>query len=260
VDSDGSLPGPFQVFVSQNSIHDYTKNGIYVLGPGAGISPASVDVEVAGNAISGIGPGSGALQFGVFLFGAVGQITGNVISEGTCGDLSVGDCVGLRSEGVTLRSALAGTVISGNIIEKAQSGIFINGGTKVKVTDNVISHIDALDGIDIQGTASGFFTDSLIEGNTIFAALPVANESCGIFESSGTGVAGNNIVNTTVNDAYCGVAYVTADHLAPGSYFNTLYTTFNIDLDPSGPPPVEPALAPRVRAHSRYVDITRLAQ
>lgn len=239
VDNDGSLPGPFDVSIAHSSIHDYTQDGIYVLGPGSGVSDALVNVNIAGNSIFGIGPASGTLQFGVFLNGAVGQITGNRISEGTCGALSLSDCYNLRSEGVTLRSVGAGTLVDGNIISNVQSGIFMNGVTGTKVTNNVISNIEGLDGMDMEGV-----TDSTIQGNTVFSALPVSNYSCGIWENTGTGISGNTIANNTVNDAYCGVAYVTADHVGSGWYFNTLYTTFNTDLNPDGPPAVEPGTPP----------------
>jgi hypothetical protein len=235
VDNDGRLPGPCNVSVSQNSIHDYEQDGIYVLGPGSGVSSAVVNVTIAGNSISGVGPASGTLQFGVFLNGAVGYITGNRISEGLCGPLTLSDCYNLRSEGITLRSVGAGTVVDGNIINNVQSGIFINGVTQAKITNNVIGNVEGLDGMDIEG-----LTGSLIDGNLIFNAFPVSNESCGIWEYSGTGDAGNTISNTTVNDAYCGVEYVTADTVKPGTYFNTLYTTFNGDLNPNGLPPTEP--------------------
>jgi hypothetical protein len=180
----------------------------------------------------------------VFLNGAAGQITGNMISEGLCGTLAIGpDCVNLRSEGVTLRSVGAGTVVNGNYISNAQSGIFMNGVTQAKITNNVISNIQGLDGMDLEGV-----TDSLIQGNTVFNALPVSNDSCGIWENTGTGISGNTIENNTVNDAYRGVAYVTADRVVSGTYFNTLYTTFNIDLNPEGPPPVEPGTPPSAAA------------
>src|ERR1700693_284172 len=127
------------------------------------------------------------------------------------------------------------------IITNAQSGIFINGANGARITDNLISDIDVLDGIDIQGTAAGFFTNSRIDGNSIFngVVLSVANQSCGIFESPGTGVSGNTISHITVNDAYCGVAHVAADHVESGNYHNTLYRELNGAL-PTFPPPVEP--------------------
>jgi nitrous oxidase accessory protein NosD len=228
---DSNKPGPFHVSVEHNSIHDFRKDGVQAVNAG-------VTVEVEGNSISGIGP-SIPLQFGVFIVnGAVGLVKGNVITEGLCGTLSPTDCGNARSEGVTLRKVGNGTVVNNNVINNAQSGIFMNGGNKARITDNLISKIEIFDGIDIQ-----FFTNSLIDDNTIFNAAPIDNdhESCGVFEFSGTGDAGNTISHTTVNDAYCGVFYVTADHVGPGNYNNTLYTTLNGDLFPTAfPPPREP--------------------
>jgi nitrous oxidase accessory protein NosD len=231
VDSD--KPGPFYVAVENNSIHDFTKDGVQA-------TNAGVTVKVEGNRIAGVGP-SIAFQFGVFIAnGAVGLINGNIITEGPCGPLSFVDCFNARSEGVTLKSAGDGTVVSYNVITHAQSGIFINGGNDARISDNFISDIDALDGIDIEGTASGFFTNSRIENNRVFNVTPLApNEACGVFEFSGTGVAGNTIAHNTVNDAYCGVGYVTADHVETGDYHNTLFTDINTDTF-SYPPPTEP--------------------
>jgi nitrous oxidase accessory protein NosD len=229
---DSNSPGPFYVTVEHNSIHDFTKDGVQAINAG-------VTVEVEGNRISGVGP-SIPLQFGIFIAnGAVGQINRNIIAEGPCGALSANDCFNARSEGVTLRAVGDNTVVDHNVITDAQSGIFINGANNAQITHNLISNIDILDGIDIQGTASGFFTNSLIDGNTIFNVTPLANQGCGIFENSGTGVAGNTISHTTVNDAYCGVAFVTADSVGSGAYHNTLFTEVNADTF-SFPPPVEP--------------------
>ena len=230
VDSD--KPGPFYVAVENNSIHDFTKDGVQAINAG-------VTARVEGNRIAGVGP-SIAFQFGVFIAnGAVGLINGNIITEGPCGSLSSANCLNARSEGVTLKSFGDGTVVSHNVITHAQSGIFINGGNDARISDNFISDIDSLDGIDIQGTASGFFTNSRINNNTIFNVTPLTNEGCGVFEYSGTGIAGNTISHTTVNDAYCGVGFVTADHAEPGDYHNTLFTDVNTDTF-SYPPPTEP--------------------
>jgi len=187
-------------------------------------------------------------QFGVFIVnGPVASIRWNIITEGLCGSLSAGDCIGVRSEGVTLRGPGDGTTVDGNVISNAQSGIFINGANRLQVTNNQIRNIEALDGIDIQGTATGAFTNSLIEGNVIVNVGPIDENAsndeagCGINEYSGTGISGNHIVNNTVNDAFCGVAAVAADHVGFGSYFNVLYPTLNSDQYPNAyPPPTEP--------------------
>jgi hypothetical protein len=240
---DGNLTGPFQVSINQNSIHDYTANGVQVNGAGTAIT-----AKIYGNTISGVGPSSGIFQFAIFVLnGAVGKISSNVITEGLCGTLSSADCINVRSEGVTLRAVGDGTAVDRNVITNAQSGIFINGGNNLRITNNQISNIDAMSGMDIQGTASGFLTNSVIDGNNIFNVGPIDadasnnEEGCGINEYSGTGVSGNIISNNTVNDAYCGVAYVTADHVGPNMFYNTLYTQFDSDSYPSTyPPAVEP--------------------
>jgi nitrous oxidase accessory protein NosD len=237
-----SQSGPFRVSVRHNSIHDFTANGVQVTGTG-------IAAEIDANTISGVGPSSGIFQFGIFIInGAVAQITNNVITEGLCGSLAISDCINVRSEGVTLRAIGDGTVVDGNIISNAQSGIFINGANRLRVTNNQIRNIDAMSGMDIQGTASGFFTNSVIDGNGIFNVGPIDQnasnneEGCGINEYSGTGTfSGNRISNNVVNDAYCGVAHVTADTVQGGIYFNTLYTELNSDLFPvMFPPAVEP--------------------
>jgi nitrous oxidase accessory protein NosD len=226
---DSTASGPFQVSVENNSIHDFNQGGVQA-------TNAGVTVQVEGNRISGVGP-SIPDQFGVFIAnGAVGLISRNLITEGPCGKLSQTDCLLARSEGITLSAVGDGTVVDHNIISDTQSGIEIMSGNHARITNNLISNIDLFDGIDI-----GLITNSLIDGNTIFNVTPIANQSCGIYEISGAGIVGNTISNTTVNDAYCGVTYVTADQLGPGNYYNTLYTTLNGDLFPNGfPPPLEP--------------------
>jgi nitrous oxidase accessory protein NosD len=233
VQVDADQPGDFAVSVENNSIHDFTRDGIQAINPG-------VTATIEENVISGVGPSGGVFQFGVFIVnGAVGRISRNVITEGLCGTLSITDCINARSEGITLRAVGDGTLIDRNVITDAQSGIFINAANQVRVTNNRIVNIVGFDGIDLQGTSN-----SLFDGNIIFNALPVDNESCGVFESPGPGFAGgleqqNKIFHTIVNDAYCGVAYVSTTQVESGMYFNTLYTNLSSEL-PSFPPPVEP--------------------
>lgn len=241
VDTATGQTGPFSVSMSGNSIHDFNRDG--VLASGAGVT-----VDVSRNAIAGAGPSAGTFQFGVFIAnGAVGHVTQNMLSQENCGSLSFTACVGVRSEGIVLRNVGDGTVVDSNFITNVQSGIFVNGGNQAHITNNTIMNVDAIDGIDIQGTAAGHFTNSQIMGNTITHVFPISSYSstsegsCGINEYSGTGVATNVLANNTVNDAYCGVAYVSADHVFSGTYLNTLYATLNGDLYPTAfPPAVEP--------------------
>jgi hypothetical protein len=234
VQVDADQTGPFCVSIKNNSIHDYTRNGVFAIGSG-------VKVRVEHNSISGVGPSAGSFQFAVWVLnGAVGVIESNVITEGLCGTLSATDCIALRSEGVTLRAVGDGTEVSNNVITNAQSGIFVNGVNRLRVTNNLISNIVGLDGIDLQGTSN-----SLLDANIIFNSVPVENFSCGIYEAPGAGTAGgteenNQISHTTVNDAYCGVAHVASTQVWSGKYANTLYTELASDSASFPPPPVEP--------------------
>jgi hypothetical protein len=227
---DSSEAGPFHVKIEENSIHDYQRDGVEV-------SNAGVSVEIEGNNISGLGPASGVNQFGIFLLnGAVGEVEGNVITEGACGTLSISDCVNLRSEGVVLRAVGDGVVVDHNVINHVQSGIFLNVVNRARISNNLIGNIDALDGIDMQGTSN-----SVVDSNTIFNATPLANLSEGVFEVD-DGVEANNVIsNNTVNDAYSGVVFVSTSHLSGNRSFNVLYPEL-INNGTSGPPPTEPPL------------------
>ena len=97
------------------------------------VNNAGVSVEIEGNNISGLGSASGVNQFGIFLLnGAVGEVEGNIITEGACGTLSISDCVNLRSEGVVLRAVGDGVVVDHNVINHVQSGIFLNVANRAR--------------------------------------------------------------------------------------------------------------------------------
>jgi nitrous oxidase accessory protein NosD len=238
---DTDTTGTFSVLVDQNSIHDYSKDGVLAVGAG-------VTATVSNNTISGKGPSAANFQFGIFVEnGAVAHIRKNFITEGLCGVLSVSACLAVRSEGVTLKAVGDGTTVDGNTIVNAQSGIFVNGANLARITNNQIRNIDAGNGIDIQGTASGAFTHSLIAGNMISNVGPIDQNAslnergCGIEEYSGTGVSGNTLMNNSVFDAYCGIASVEADFVGGGLFLNTLYSLLDSDLYPTiFPPATEP--------------------
>ena len=225
LESTGS--GSYSVLMQRNSVHDYSKEGVPAIGNG-------MTATVTENVITGLGPAGGYFfQFGVFILnGAVGLIKGNQITEGDCGALNQVDCINARSEGVVLRAVGDGSVVDQNVITRAQSGIFINNANKARITNNLIGEISALDAIDAQG-----MSNSLLRNNTIVGATPLANQSCGIVEFPGMGLAGgteqnNLIINTVVNDAWCGVAYVPTTTVVSGQYSNVQYTQFRSDLGP----------------------------
>ena len=225
LESSGS--GSPHVNVEGTSIHDYTKEGIRAIGQG-------LTATLKGNVISGLGPAGGfSFQFGIFVLnGSVGHVLGNHITEGTCGSLSLSACVGARSEGVVLRAVGDGSTVENNVISRAQSGIFINNVNKARIDHNLVSDITGLDGIDAQG-----MSNSILEGNTVFN-VSIPAQGCGIAESPGAGNAGgfeaNNIIaGTTVNDAWCGVAYDPSSHLGGERFYNVTYTEFNSNTGPA---------------------------
>jgi hypothetical protein len=236
VDETASSTASFSVTVRNTSISDFGRNGILVSGAG---ETANID----GNSIAGVGPSTGVNQFGIFLAdGATGQVTGNSISQGNCGTISIPDCFNLRSEGVVLRSVGNGTVVAANMISNVQAGIFLNGATGAVVTGNIISNVDALSGIQIQGSVSGLFTGNRISHVGPFATDTSSDEEgCGINDILGSGSSENTILANWVNDSYCGVAYVTTDQVQANTFLNTLYETLNGDKYPNTfPAPVEP--------------------
>lgn len=230
IETDGSRPGPFEVTVASSSFHDFTRDGIVAQGSG-------LKVDIVGNSFTGVGPSSGSLQFSVFVLnGTLGIIKGNTMSEGNCGSIDPNTCINLRSEGPVLRAAADGSTIEENVITKVQFGIFLNGGNRYRVLNNIVTSIDAGEAIQINAG----ITNSLIANNLIMNGS-VATETCGIFDDPQAGNANNNFVNNTVNDAYCGVAFVSEDRVVGGRYLNTLYDVLDVDFFPTAlPPPVEP--------------------
>jgi hypothetical protein len=229
--AESTASGDFRVEVENSSIHDYSKEGVRAIG-------SALTADVHSNIISGFGPGGGfSLQFGVLVLnGALGLIKGNQITEGDCGSLSASDCVNARSEGVTLRAVADGTVVENNVITRAQSGIFVNFATHARISHNLIANINGVDGIDAQG-----MSHSVLEGNSISDATPLADTSCGIAEFPGPGQAGgvegnNRIVNTYVNDAWCGVVYDPTTDIDSGHYHNVVFTQFRNDVGPPAGP------------------------
>jgi len=219
--------GSHSVLVQGNSIHDYSKEGVRAIGN-------DLTATVAGNVITGLGPAGGYFfQFGVFMLnGAAGLIKGNQITEGDCGTLNQIDCISARSEGVVLRAVGDGTVVDQNVITRAQSGIFINNANKARITNNIIGEISALDAIHAQG-----MSNSLLRNNSISNATPLGNQSCGIVENPGMGSAGgtegnNLIINTVVNDAWCGIVYDPTSTVVSSQFSNVQFTQFRNDVGP----------------------------
>ena len=236
IDQDAGFKGSVNVEVRNSAITGFSRDGILAVG-------GAISVNIEGNRISGVGPSTGVNQFGIYVAnGATGRIAANFITQGNCGAIDIPTCYTHRSEGVVLRASGDGVLIENNTIANVQAGIFVNGAAKAQVIGNSISNVDALDGIHIQASVNCSF-----ENNQIFHVGPIAAitatdyAGCGLNDIGTSNGMNNRIHANTVNDAYCGVGYITSDQVDGNTFFNTLYNALNSDNYPvSFPPPTEP--------------------
>lgn len=189
VQADGNTgTSPSNITVQNSSIHDFGRNGVLVIGPGE-------QVNIVGNAIAGVGPSYGVNQFGVFLAnGATGKVTGNNITQGHCGSMGINDCFNMRSEGVVLRSSGNGVLVENNVINNVQAGVFVNVATGAIITGNLISNVDALSAIHLQGAVSNQVIANRISHVGPFSFDTANNEEgCGVNDISGSNSSQNFI-------------------------------------------------------------------
>lgn len=147
--------------IENNTITDYQKNGISIIG-------ANLTANVTDNTITGAGPTTTIAQNGVqFSSGAGGTITGNTITGNFYGNDSW-TSTGILLYGVTTVD------VEGNTIADNQSGIYLYGG-EANITGNEVSGSDwgilfysptsggstgSATGNDITGNEIGVYTDN----------------------------------------------------------------------------------------------------
>lgn len=227
VQADQNDTNSYQITVLNTSIHDYGRNGVLVIGAGE-------TAYISSNSIQGIGPSTGVNQFGIFLAnGAIGEVTANTITQGNCGSIASTACLNQRSEGVVLRSVGNEVTIQANVINNVQYGIFVNGATTPIVTGNIVNNVD-FNGVQIQASISGVYS-----ANRVSHVLGL----CALADIAGSGGSDNQFSFNWVNDAVCGIGYLTGDGLGTDNFFfNALYQTLNLDdyTTTPLPPPTEP--------------------
>lgn len=134
--------GRSKVDILDSSIHDYQKNGIVA-------SEVGTEVNISGNAVSGIGPTPQIAQNGIQVsFGAKGTIDNNSVINHlyslctplTCAFVSTNILI-FNSDGVT---------VSGNSTGNAQVNVYYQGN-RGEVSNNTIFQSPVFDGIDLVG-------------------------------------------------------------------------------------------------------------
>jgi hypothetical protein len=210
-----SNTGAPAVTVSNNSVHNYQKNGITADGLGSGTGPT---VTVTGNTVIGIGPNPSIAQNGIQIgFGATGSVQNNRVAD----DIYTGSSA--QGSGI-LVYASANVTASNNTVESTQAGVATasdptygpaNGAT---ITSNHIGGTQNFDAIDLC-SSNNTAESNLIDGSAQSGIH--ADDSC---PSSGTG---NTIEHNTINEACAGILEgpsATGNTVAPNAFFNVTTT------------------------------------
>jgi hypothetical protein len=207
--------GTSAVTVSNNSVHNYQKNGITADGLGSGTGPT---VSVTGNTVIGIGPNPSIAQNGIQIgFGATGSVQNNRVAD----DIYTGSSA--QGSGILIYAS-ENVTASNNTVETTQAGVATasdptygpaNGAT---VTSNHIGGTQNFDAIDLC-SSNNTAESNVIDGSAQSGIH--ADDSC---PSSGTG---NTIEHNTINEACAGILEgpsATGNTVAPNTFFNVTTT------------------------------------
>ena len=217
VESDSGAPA---VSVSNNSIHNYQKNGITASGPGTGGGPA---MAITGNTVIGIGATPVIAQNGIQIgLGSTGKVTSNTVAA----DIYTGG----NSAGTgILIYASTGITVSGNSVESTQFGIATVTDPTYGPADNATvntNHIGGTQNFDAIDLCSNGNT---AEQNTIYGGQAQSgihiDDECPGAGSTPSGI--NNIAkNNTINEPCAGLLLGsgTPNTISPNTFFNVTYT------------------------------------
>lgn len=202
-----------RVDISGSSVHDYQKNGITA-------NEVGTEVNISGNAVTGVGPTPQIAQNGIQLaFGAKGTVEGNsVINHVYSLCTSAANC-GATSSNILIFNA-NGVKVTRNNLGNSQVNVYYQGN-RGEVSGNTIFQSPIFDGIDLIGNQNG------AEGNSIFNS-----DEAGVFVMGDR----NEVTDNTINEAAFGVlkdASSTNTSISGNHYYNT---GKNVGIfTPSGP-------------------------
>ena len=229
VESDLGTPG---VTVSNNSVHNYQKNGITAGGPGTGGGPA---MAITNNTVVGIGATPLIAQNGVQIgFGASGKVTGNTVAD----DIYSGAAAAAGS-GILI-VASSGITVSGNSVQSTQFGIATvtdsadGPADSALITSNHIGATQEFDAIDLCSNGNTAQSNS-IYGSQAESAIHLDDQCPGPTAApSGTN---NTITNNTINEPCAGVLLgsTPSSAIGPNTFFNVTFTTLAGDSCPPAP-------------------------
>jgi nitrous oxidase accessory protein NosD len=179
IDVESSSGGQSSVTIADNSVDGYQKNGITANEPGT-------TVQVTENAVTGIGPTTGAAQNGIQIgFGAKGHVTNNSVADNVYSPCeSAANCPS-NAAGILIFQS-DGVRVERNILGSNQVGIFV-AANHVDVGGNTIFHSVALDGIALVGNNNSVTSNDIKSSDD--AAVFIQGNDNTIFDNEFTGAA-----------------------------------------------------------------------
>jgi nitrous oxidase accessory protein NosD len=203
------------VTVNDNSIWDYQKNGITG-------NESGTQITADGNAVTGIGPTTGAAQNGIQIgFGAGGTLTNNTIADNVWSSCTSPTACTANATGILIFES-DGVIVRNNSLATNQVGIYV-GGDNSRIAANTIANSVTLVGVALVGN------DNAVLRNTFTHA-----DQAGIYIQGNS----NRVMANEITDASVGILTVS------GSTGNTVSgNTFHADLVTTQDPAAMRAIA-----------------
>ena len=220
------------VTVSNDSVHNYQKNGITAGGPGTGGGPT---MAITNNTVVGIGATSLIAQNGIQIgFGAIGKVTGNTVAD----DIYTGPAAAAGT-GILI-FASTGIIVSGNSVQSTQFGIAtvtdsVDGpADNTMITSNHIGGTQEFDAIDFCSSVNTAHSNS-IYGSEAEAGIHL-DDGCPGPGSAPSGI-NNTVSNNTINEPCAGILLGSSAPSTVGSntFFNVTHTTLAGNSCPAAP-------------------------
>jgi parallel beta-helix repeat protein len=179
IDVESSSSGESNVTIADNSVDAYQKNGITANEPGT-------KVFVTENAVTGLGPTTGAAQNGIQIgFGARGRVTNNAVADNVYSPCESASNCPSNAAGILIFQS-DGVRVERNTVASSQVGILIaaNNGN---IGNNTVLHSVALDGIALVG--DGNFVSNNDISSSDDAAVFIQGDNNTVFDNEFTGAA-----------------------------------------------------------------------
>jgi nitrous oxidase accessory protein NosD len=179
IDVESSSGGQSSVTIADNSVDGYQKNGITANEPGT-------TVEVTENAVTGIGPTTGAAQNGIQIgFGAKGHVTNNSVADNIYSPCeSAANCPS-NAAGILIFQS-DGVRVERNTLGSNQVGVFV-AANNVNIGGNTVFHSVALDGIALVGNNNSVTSNDIKSSDD--AAVFIQGNDNTILDNEFTGAA-----------------------------------------------------------------------